>query len=113
MARKRNRSQAPAKLPVSNPDTPVLERVQELTWALLDEEITDDEFSLLDTLLLSDDEARKCYIECIQLHTDLMAHYAQPADQAAASSAGKSPVLGFLNADVPPIGLQSPQSEDV
>ena len=57
------------------------ERVQELTWALLDEQISDDEMSLLDNLLLSDDAARRRYIDCVQLHTDLMQHFRQ-ADRA-------------------------------
>ncbi len=63
------------------PDTSqetVLERVQELTWALLDGHITDDELSLLDTLLLTGDDARNRYLECVRLHSDLIAHYAAP-----------------------------------
>jgi hypothetical protein len=91
----------------------VLERVQELTWDLLDEQITDDEMTLLDSLLLSDDQARNRYIECVQLHVDLMAHFATPANQTTPSGAGKSPVLGFLNAGMPTIGMQSQQPEDL
>lgn len=71
----------------------VLDRVQELTWALLDEGITDDEFSLLDTLLLSDDKARERYVECVQLHTDLLTHFAP--NQKTADS--KSTVLSLLD----------------
>ena len=91
----------------------VLERVQELTWALLDEQITDDEMSLLDNLLLSDDGARKRYIECVQLHADLIMHYAAPAAEAKAKGAAKSPVLGFLNAGTPPVGFDLPPAEDL
>ena len=46
-----------------NGDPVVNARVQELTWALIDEQITDDEFELLETLLLSDDHARSTYID--------------------------------------------------
>jgi hypothetical protein len=92
----------------NDPEMTVLERVQELTWALLDEDISDDEMSLLDTLLLTGDKARERYIECIQLHTDLMAHYAEP--KTAAGS--KSPVLSFLNAGSSSIEMPSPRTVD-
>ena len=87
------------------------ERVQELTWALVDQQITDDEMSLLDNLLLSDDKACATYVDCIQLHADLATHFAaqrQPEDALRA----KSPVLGFLNAVMPPMGLQSNTAQD-
>jgi hypothetical protein len=88
-----------------------LERVQELTWALLDEQITDDEKSLLENALLSDVHAREAYIGCVQLHADLSAHFAGAAAPPAPST--KSPVLGFLNAGMPPLGLQSNPQADV
>ena len=83
-------------------DSTVQERVEELTWALVDEQINDDEFRLLDTLLLSDDAARGTYIDCMQLHTDLTVHYAEKA--ARSQPDGKSPVLGFLGDVFPPTG---------
>jgi hypothetical protein len=83
-------------------DATVRERVQELTWALLDEQITEDEKSLLDTLLLSDDKARRCYLECVTLHADLMGHF---SEKPAGAKAGTSNVLSFLGnvpTDFPP-----------
>ncbi len=77
--------------------------VQELTWALIDDQINGDEFQLLDSMLLSDDAARCEYVNCVQLHTDLMAHFAKPA---AKTAAGKSPVLGFFSEGVPPLDVQ-------
>jgi hypothetical protein len=84
----------------NNPDA-VLERVRELTWALLDEQISSDEKGLLESLLLSCDEARKMYIGCVQLHADLAADFAaqKPAMQTT------SPILGFLNAGTPPLSF--------
>jgi hypothetical protein len=93
-------------------DATIQERVQELTWALLDEEISDDEMSLLDSLLLSDDQARKRYVDCVGLHADLMMHYAKAEPAAASPGRSKSPVLGFLNAGTPPIGFDFPPAED-
>jgi hypothetical protein len=83
--------------PSSNADNCVVsERVQELTWALLDEQISDDEFVLLDTLLLSDDKARQCYVGCLQLHAELRAHFAESAGKKTPSG---TQVLGFLGGD--------------
>lgn len=80
-------------------DATVQERVQELSWALFDEQINDDDLRLLENLLLSDDKARKTYVDCVQLHTDLAAHFAKPA---AADQDAKTPVLGFLGSAFPP-----------
>lgn len=75
------------------------ERVQELSWALFDEQINHDELQLLEGLLLSDDKARKTYCNCVQLHTDLITHFSKPV---AAGGDGKTQVLGFLGGALPP-----------
>jgi hypothetical protein len=84
-----------------------LDRVQELTWALVDEQISDDEFAQLNSVLLRDDKCRDTYLGCIQLHADLMAHFAAPAGHTE-KHAGTSPILGL---DMP-LGFQSPSSEE-
>jgi len=84
-------------------DETVLDRVQELTWAMVDEQINADEIRLLENLLLSDDQARDTYVHCIQLHTDLLGHFAKPVAEAA----GKSPVLSFLGDGAPSVDVQS------
>lgn len=91
-------------------DRVISDRVQELTWALLDEQINDDEFMLLDILLLSDDKARGSYLGCVQLHADLMAHFAVPSGPAATNPENGSRILGFLNSDMP-LGMQSTGEE--
>jgi hypothetical protein len=83
-------------------DATIQERVQELTWALVDEQINQDEMQLLEGLLLSDDQARSTYIDCIQLHTDLSVHFAKAASGPATPDA-QSPVLSFLGGMVPPV----------
>jgi len=80
--------------------------VQELTWALVDDQIDSGEFQLLENMLLSDDAARREYLDCIQLHCDLTAHFAKPTGAAAE---GTSPVLGFVGGAVPP--LDTPTSQ--
>ncbi len=94
-----------------DPERTVLERVQELTWALLDETITDDEKSLLDTLLLTGDAARTRYLECVQMHTDLMFHFAEPA-KTVAKSGSQATVLSFLNAGAATLDMPSPRTAE-
>jgi hypothetical protein len=84
-----------------------LDRVQELTWALVDEQISDDEFEQLNSVLLRDDKSRDTYLGCIQLHADLMAHFAAPSDRTG-QRAGTAPILGL---DMP-LGFQSPSNEE-
>lgn len=83
-------------------DATIQERVQELTWAMVDEQINADEMQLLEGLLLSDDQARSTYIDCIQLHTDLSIHFAK-SGSGPSTPEGKSPVLSLLGGVVPPI----------
>ena len=90
----------------------IVERVQELTWALVDEQIDDDEMRLLDNLLLSDDGARETYIGCMQLHTDLMQQFAKPAKDSLSAVPDQSPVLGFLGGITPPLTTQPPHASD-
>jgi hypothetical protein len=78
---------------------------------LLDEQINDDEFMLLDNLLLSDEKARGSYIGCIQLHTDLMSHFAALPGKPGSKLGSGSQILGFLNSDAP-LGFQSPSAEE-
>jgi hypothetical protein len=47
--------------------------VQELAWAVIDEQATDSQIRRLEGLLLENGEARRTYVECIQMHADL--HY--------------------------------------
>ncbi len=47
--------------------------VQELTWALVDEQATESQIRHLEELLLASHEARRAYMMCMQLHADL--HY--------------------------------------
>jgi hypothetical protein len=83
-----------------------------LSWALIDEQINEDEFRLLDTLLLSDESARKTYVGCVQLHVDLMSHFESEQYVDASGTAAKSSVLGFLNEIASPLGAQRPSIND-
>jgi hypothetical protein len=45
--------------------------VQELTWAIVDEQATDRQVRRLEELLLDNADARQIYISCMHMHTDL------------------------------------------
>ena len=94
-------------------NTSELDRVQELTWAMLDEHIADEEKAWLDSTLCSSAEARCVYLRCVQIHTELMAHFSAPGKPAGEQSAAKSPVLGFLCGGILPLAVQSPSSEEL
>jgi len=49
------------------------ERVQVLAWSLVDEQATDADVAELEQLITEDEQARRVYVECMQLHADL--HY--------------------------------------
>jgi hypothetical protein len=70
------------------------DRVRELTWAMVDDFITDAEWSELQQHLNNSAEARLAYIEAIQLHSDLLYHFKEPP--LSDSESNTSSVLGFL-----------------
>jgi hypothetical protein len=52
-------------------DDLILDEVQELTWAMIDDCATEKDVQRLERLLLDHETARKTYVSCIQLHVDL------------------------------------------
>jgi hypothetical protein len=85
-------------------DSAIEERVQELTWALLDQYASDDDIELLDTLLVADDKARETYLGCVRLHVDLMSQFA--VGECNGAPGKQSPVLKFLDSGTS-LGQQS------
>ncbi len=51
----------------------VSDEVQELAWALIDEQATEEQVRRLEELLLENKDAREVYVMCMQMHADL--HY--------------------------------------
>ena len=61
--------------------------VEDLTWRLLDEQLEKPQFDTLERELVNNENSRKTYIDCVQLHVDLMyyfndKHNAEHPDQA-------------------------------
>ena len=90
---------------------PLLDEVQELTWALLDEHIGDDEFSRLEQVLIDETAARQTYLDCVQLHVDLHQYFAEQQETATVGS-NRSPLLGFLDGVPTPVELHPPHPND-
>jgi hypothetical protein len=65
----------------------VVDEVQDLVWALVDERATDRQIRRLENLCRQNAEARRTYVKCMQLHADL--HYLLGGRPAAAP-----PVVG-------------------
>jgi hypothetical protein len=102
-----NQSQNPGNLPTNDPesfdDLGPIGRVHELTWSLLDEQITDTEMAELETLLKGDKEARDAYVRCVQMHVDLTHHFHPEAIPQFTPPTTKTPVLGMLADGLPQI----------
>jgi hypothetical protein len=45
--------------------------VQELTWAMIDQQAADSDVERLEKLLLDNAEARNVYVSCLHMHVDL------------------------------------------
>ena len=93
-------------------DAKVQDRVQELTWALLDERISENEIVQLNQLLLGNDKSRDTYIQCVQLHADLHARFTGSRHLDGATPPVKSPVLGFLPVEMFPLDVPMRPAED-
>lgn len=91
----------------SSDDNSVIARVHDLTWTLVDEQITNEQMVELEGLLLGDTVARDAYIRCMQLHADLTTEFQKPTDKSKKTT----PILGFLG-DASLSGLNLPQAKD-
>jgi hypothetical protein len=79
---------------------------------MLDELIADEEKAWLDSTLCSSAEARCVYLRCVQIHTDLLAHFAAAAKPGSVKPGATSSVLGFLSGGLLPLELPLPSAEE-
>lgn len=54
----------------------VLDEAENLIWALLDDHIDDADIARLTKLLNENEDVRRRYLDCVQLHVDLRDHFA-------------------------------------
>jgi hypothetical protein len=86
-----------------------LEEAESLTWALLDDQLSEVDSARLARLLEENQEARVRYIECVQLHVDLQDHFS-PANSPQDKGAGVV-VLPNLMPGLPGADACTPISE--
>jgi hypothetical protein len=88
-----------------------LDEVQELAWALLDDNASEAEAQRLAALLSGSESAREDYLRCVELHVGLHEYFAKgtPGGEERPAAA-KSPILGFLNGGALPIDVSAPTS---
>ena len=70
----------------------MIEEVQQIVWALVDETATEEQVRRLESLVLKSAEARRTYVDCMTLHAELHCMFAPP------QSAGGA----FINSTAPP-----------
>ncbi|MCE9553558.1 MAG: hypothetical protein K8T91_09335 [Planctomycetes bacterium] len=88
----------------------LMEEVQQLVWALVDEVATDEQIRRLENLVLEHAAARRAYVDCMSLHAELHCMFSPPRPvQPIAmgnTPAAKAPIF---NLDTPPAS-GSPQT---
>jgi len=88
----------------------LMEEVQHLVWALVDEVATDEQVRRLETLVLEHAAARRAYVDCMTLHAELHCMFTPPkpvdARSMVKSGSAKVPTFTF---DTPP-STGSPQT---
>ena len=79
----------------SGPTAELMDRAEQLIWSLLDDNLSKEGVSELETMLRSHEAVRKLYHHCVRLHVDLMGHYGK-TPPITIPGMPNSPVLGSL-----------------
>ena len=88
-----------------------IEELDQLVWALLDDQLTSSEIERLEQMLIGDEDLRKHYVRCMQLHADLHTMFYQAKERAAESVAKQEQVAGEepqAPAIMPPLDIDLP-----
>jgi hypothetical protein len=82
----------------------LIEEVQQLVWALVDDVATEEQVRRLEALVLQHAAARKTYVDCMALHAELHCMFAPPkpvkpiaVPLPVPSMTGESPVASGPN----------------
>ena len=91
----------------TGPTEELMGRAEQLIWSLLDENISQDDKSELETMLQDHEAVKELYLNCVQLHTELLEHYGS-LPKAKLDNLPNSPVLGSLGDAMPGVDPGSP-----
>lgn len=74
----------------------LLAEAETLIWTLLDDHLEEPDATRLCKLIEEDAAVRARYVECVQLHVDLVEHYASNAAESAGGKVASGQVLPTL-----------------
>lgn len=89
----------------------LLDEAEQMIWALLDDEITDQDVMKLETMLADNEAVRQRYIECTQLHVDLKEHFAPNASTNIPASDGSGIISKLIAEHMPTPGINPPVTD--
>jgi len=73
----------------------LLDEAELLIWALLDDNITEQQTTTLEEMVRTSEPVRRRYLECVELHTNLAELFAPPKAPTIPVNL-ETPVLGSL-----------------
>ena len=82
------------------PSVDMLDKAERLIWQLLDDNLPEEDADELQTMIKENDFVRKLYLECVQIHTELLGHFAKKP-KIDIPELSKPPVLGSLGDSLP------------
>lgn len=89
----------------------LLDEAEQMIWALLDDEITDQDVKKLETMLADNETVRQRYIECTQLHVDLKEHFGPNTSTDIPASNGSGIISKLIAEHLPTPGINPPVTD--
>lgn len=89
----------------------LLDEAEQMIWALLDDEIAEQDVKKLETLLAENDAVRQRYIECTQLHVDLKDHFSTTSPKSNVEPDGSGIISKLIAEHMPTPGMNPPVVE--
>ncbi|MEQ8209034.1 MAG: hypothetical protein RH917_04315 [Lacipirellulaceae bacterium] len=109
------------KKPASEPSPPtdgleanssaLLDEAEQMIWALLDDEIAEQDVKKLETMLADNEAVRQRYIECTQLHVDLKEHFAPTSSTNVPEPDGSGIISKLIAEHMPTPGINPPVTD--
>ena len=82
------------------PSAELLEKAEQLIWNLLDDRLPAEDVPQLQTMIKEHDHVRQLYLDCVQIHTELVGHFAKEP-KLELPDLPSPPILGSLGDSLP------------
>jgi hypothetical protein len=91
----------------------LLAQAEEMIWSLLDDNLPEADVPRLEKMFKDNGNVRNRYLECVQLHADLLGHFGRAAKSGIPElpASSDSPVLGSLGDAVPGVEAGPPVTD--